>query len=88
MNKAQLIEAVARNLPSKAAAERAVNAVLDGIQQGLKKNRKVMLVGFGTFGVRQYKARIGRNPRTGKRIKVKKSRSVGFKASQVLRHAL
>ena len=86
MNKGDLIEAVAKDLKgSKAAAEKAVAAVIDNISKGLKKDKKVQLVGFGTFDVRKRKARRGRNPRTGEPITIKAGKSVGFKAGQVLK---
>lgn len=86
MNKGDLIEAVARDLKaSKAAAERAVAAVIDNISKGLKKDKKVQLVGFGTFDVRKRKPRKGRNPRTGEPITIKAGKSVGFKAGQALK---
>ena len=89
MNKGQLVEGVAKDLKaSKAAAERAVNAVLDNINKGLKKDKRVQLVGFGTFDVRKRKARKGRNPRTGEAIKIKASKSVGFKAGQALKNSI
>lgn len=85
MNKAQLVEAVAKGMDSKAAAERAVNAVLDGVRAGLKKDGKVQLVGFGSFSVRKRKARTGRNPQTGEKIKIKASKTVGFTPGQALK---
>ncbi len=84
MNKAELIDHVAANkdagLESKAAAERAVNAVIDGIKAGVKKSKdmKVQLVGFGSFSVKTRKARAGRNPQTGETIQIKASKTVGF----------
>lgn len=87
MNKGDLIEAVAKDLKaSKAAAERAVTAVIGNIAKGLKKDKKVQLVGFGTFDVRKRKPRKGRNPRTGEPITIKAGKSVGFKAGQVLKN--
>jgi DNA-binding protein HU-beta len=89
MNKGDLIEAVAKDLKgSKAAAERAVSAVINNIAKGLKKDKKVQLVGFGTFDVRKRKPRKGRNPRTGESITIKASKSVGFKAGQVLKSSV
>ncbi len=86
MNKADLIEVVAKDMKSsKAGAERAVNAVLNGIGKGLKKDKKVQLVGFGTFDVRMRKARMGRNPRTGAAIRIPPKKSVGFKAGKGLK---
>ena len=88
MNKGDLVAAVAKSMSSKAEAERAVNAVLVAIQKGLKKDKKVALVGFGTFAVKVRKARTGRNPRTGETIKIKKSKTVGFKAGQALKSSI
>ena len=89
MNKGDLVGAVAKDLKeSKAAAERAVNAVLDNMKKGLKKDKKVQLVGFGTFEVRKRKARKGRNPRTGEAITIKARKSVGFKAGQALKSSV
>lgn len=83
MNKQCLIEAVAKELDtSKAQGERAVDAVLSGIRSGLKKDKTVQLIGFGTFSVRKRKARNARNPQTGETIKVKASRTVGFKVGK------
>ena len=89
MNKQELVEAVASNkvagMESKASAERAVSAVLDGIEGGLKKDGMVQLIGFGTFVVKSRAARKGRNPATGAEIQIKASRTVGFKAGQALK---
>jgi DNA-binding protein HU-beta len=89
MNKGDLVVAVAKELKdSKAAAERAVNAVLANVKKGLKKDKKVQLVGFGTFEVRKRKARKGRNPRTGETITIKARKTVGFKAGQDLKNSV
>lgn len=86
MNKQELIESVANETGStKAAAERSVNAVFDSIKKSLKKNQEVQLVGFGTFGVRKRKARVGRNPQTGEAIKIKARKAVVFRPGQALR---
>ncbi|MEM7167110.1 MAG: HU family DNA-binding protein [Planctomycetota bacterium] len=83
MNKAELIEAVAKELDeSKAGAERAVNAIFNCVQKGVKKDKSCQIIGFGTFSVKKRKARTGRNPQTGETIKIKASKSVGFKPSQ------
>ena len=87
MNKGQLVEAVLASkagLPSKAAAEKAVNAVLETIKSGLKKDKKVQLVGFGTFSVKKRGARKVRNPRTQEMMKVKARRVVHFKPGKPL----
>jgi DNA-binding protein HU-beta len=89
MNKQELIDAILQDkqsgIETKAAAERAVNAVLDGIENGLKKDGNVQLIGFGTFAVKNRAARKGRNPSTGEEIKIKASRTVGFKAGAGLK---
>jgi len=86
MNKADLVDKVAAELDTTGAdAQRAVNAVLDCIKKGLKKDKSVSLVNFGTFEVRKRKARTGRNPRTGETIKIKASSSVGFRPGKALK---
>lgn len=89
MNKHELIVSVATELKtSKAAAENAVNAFIDCVKKGLKKDKSVQLVGFGTFTVKNRKARTGRNPRTGQSIQIKASKTVGFKAGKELKKSL
>lgn len=89
MNKAELVEAVAGELGcSKAAAERAVNSVLGGITRGLKGDREVVLVGFGSFQVKHRAARQGINPRTGQPIQIKASHRVAFRAGKDLKAQL
>lgn len=89
MNKAQLIEAMlgakGSEFESKAQAERSLNAVVDGIKEGIKKDGAVQLIGFGTFTVKKRAARKGRNPQTGEQIKIKASKVVGFKAGADLK---
>ena len=86
MNKAELVEAVSKDMSSsKAAAERAVNAVLKGVGKGLRKDKRVQLIGFGTFEVRKRKARMGRNPQTGETMRIPARNAVVFKASKALK---
>ncbi|MBN8710270.1 MAG: DNA-binding protein [Verrucomicrobia bacterium 61-8] len=86
MNKVALVEAVQKTLgTSKADAERAVNAVIDGIKLGVKKSKTVQLIGFGTFKVASRKARTGVNPKTGQKIKIKASKTVKFVAGKALK---
>ena len=73
---------------TKAGAGKAVAAVLDGIQGTLRKGGKVSLTGFGVFEVSHRPERQGRNPQTGKSIKIKASNSVKFKAGKGLREAV
>lgn len=90
MNKVALIESVQKSLGgiSKADAERAVNAVIDGIKSGIKKTKSVQLIGFGTFKVASRKARTGVNPKTGAKIKIKASKTVKFVAGKALKATL
>ena len=88
MNKAELVENIQGQFESKAKAERAVNAVIDAVKAGIKKDDKVQLVGFGTFTVKKRKARTGRNPQTGEAIKIKASKTVGFKPGKELKDTL
>ncbi|WP_411846598.1 HU family DNA-binding protein [Roseibacillus persicicus] len=91
MNKAELIEAVQKGMgadTTKRAAEEAVASVLDAIAKGVKKDKKVQIIGFGTFEVKKRAARMGRNPKTGEAMKIKASKSVGFKPSSTLKASL
>ena len=91
MNKAELVESVQKTLgkeTSKANAERALEAVIEGIKAGLKKGKPVQLVGFGTFKIAHRKARLGINPKTGEKIKIKASKSVKFSAGKDLKSKL
>lgn len=91
MNKAELVEAVQKTLgkeTSKALAERSVEAVIESIKTGLRKGKAVQLVGFGTFKVVNRKARMGINPKTGDKIKIKASKSVKFGAGKDLKSKL
>ena len=83
MNKAELVAEVQKSLgadTSKAAAERAIEAVLEGIKKGIKTSQSVQLIGFGTFSVTNRAAREGINPQTREKIQIKASKSVKFKA--------
>ena len=89
MNKVELIASVQKNLDSsKADAERAVNAVIDGIKLGIKKTKTVQLIGFGTFKIGNRKARLGVNPKTGQKIKIKASKTVKFSAGKAFKGSL
>lgn len=91
MNKAELTEAVLKNLgkeTSKKAAGEALEAVISAIASGIKKDKVVQIIGFGTFKVSQRAARKGRNPKTGETIKIKASKSVRFSASSALKGKL
>lgn len=89
MNKSELIDAIAKNADlSKAAAGRALDAVIGAVQQSLKKGNSVTLVGFGTFYVGKRAARTGRNPRTGATIKIKAAKVPKFRAGKALKDAI
>jgi nucleoid DNA-binding protein len=88
VNKAELIEAVAKETCTKVEAANAVNLVFDTIAKALKKGDSVTLVGFGTFVVRKRKARIGRNPQTGKEIKIPAKKVPAFKPGKELKNAV
>ncbi|MFW5747108.1 MAG: HU family DNA-binding protein [Nanoarchaeota archaeon] len=82
MNKAELVEFIANKTGfTKADAEAALNATLNGIMKGVKKE-DVQLVGFGTFRTVKTKARTGVNPQTGAKIKIPSKKVVKFKASK------
>lgn len=81
MNKAQLIDAIAAQAGlTKAGAKKALNATIGAVSGALKKGDRVALVGFGSFSVSQRSARTGRNPQTGKEIKIPAKKVVKFKA--------
>ena len=89
MNKTDLIDAVARRAEiSKADAARAVDAVIESITSWLKRGERVVLSGFGTFGVRKRVARRTRNPRTGAAVQIKAGRTPGFKSGKALKDAV
>ncbi|MCB1806755.1 MAG: HU family DNA-binding protein [Candidatus Competibacteraceae bacterium] len=89
MNKTELIAAVAESSEmSKASASKAVDATLSAITDALKAGDQVTLIGFGTFSVRKRAARTGRNPQTGKTMKIKASNVPAFKAGKGLRDAV
>ena len=89
MNKSELIEHIAKQADiSKAAATRALDALIGGVKASLKKNSSVSIVGFGTFAVSKRAARSGRNPRTGAAIKIKAAKVPKFRPGKALRDAL
>lgn len=86
MNKNELIESVVNSTDlKKKDAEAAVNTVLETITDTLAEGDKVTLIGFGTFEVRERKARKGRNPATGEEIDIPASKSPAFKAGKALK---
>ena len=86
MTKAELIEVMAAKAnTSKAATKRFLGAFTDAVSDALKAGDKVTLVGFGTFSVTERKARKGRNPQTGKEIKIAAGKAPKFKAGKGLK---
>jgi DNA-binding protein HU-beta len=85
MNKAELIDAIASGADlTKADAKKALDAFIDATSGALKKGDRVALVGFGSFSVASRSARTGRNPQTGKEIKIAAKKVVKFKAGSEL----
>lgn len=89
MNKTELISDVAGKANmTKKDVEKVLSALFSSIEEALKNQEKVQLVGFGTFEVRDRKARTGRNPQTGEEIKIPASRVPAFKAGKTLKDAV
>lgn len=86
MNKTELIAKVAEKSDlTKKDAEKAVKAVFEVISDSLAQDEKVQIIGFGTFEVRQRKAREGRNPRNNEPIQIEASKTPAFKAGKQLK---
>lgn len=89
MNKTELVAAMAEKSElSKKDAEAALKAFTATVSEELKKGEKVQLVGFGTFEVVKRAARTGKNPQTGKAIKIPASKAPKFKAGKSLKEAV
>ncbi len=89
MNKTNLIDAMAEDAGiSKAAAKKALESFLSNVESSLKKEERVSLVGFGSWSVSRRSAREGRNPQTGKTIKIAAKNVVKFKAGSDLQKAV
>ena len=89
MNKSELIEAITAEADlSKAAAGRALDAVISAVTGALKDGESVSLVGFGTFSVKARAARTGRNPQTGAAIQIAAANVPSFKAGKALKDAV
>ncbi len=89
MSKQELVEFIAAKAGlTKADATRALDATLEGVQTGLKKEGKVTLVGFGTFAAKKRAARNGINPLTKQAIKIPAKTAATFKAGSKLKDAL
>ncbi len=89
MNKTELVAAIAEKAElSKKDTEKALKAFVDVVTDELKKEEKVQLVGFGTFEVSKRSAREGRNPQTGKTMKIAACKAPKFKAGKALKDAV
>lgn len=85
MNKSELVAAVAEKAGmTKVDSAKAVNALVESISAELKKGEKVQILGFGTFSVNERPARVCRNPKTGKNVKVAAKNVAKFKAGKGL----
>ena len=88
MNKGDLIKELAKVVCTKKEAKAAVNTIFGAITKALKKGNKVTLIGFGTFSVTKRAARKGRNPQTGKEIKIAAKKVPAFKPGKELKDAV
>ena len=89
MTKEQIVAKMAKDAGiSKKAAAASLNSFVGAVTTELKKGKRVPLVGFGTFEVRKTKARMGRNPQTGKALKIPAGRRPAFKAGKALKDAV
>lgn len=86
MNKTELVVTVQNRLDiSKVEADRLVNAVLESVREGIKNDKSVQLIGFGTFSVVERKERTGINPQTKEPIQIDASKVVKFKPGKMLK---
>ena len=89
MNKSELVAAIAEKAElSKKDAEASLKAFTDVVAEELKKGEKIQLVGFGTFEVSERAARTGRNPQTGKEIKIAAKTVPAFSAGKKFKEAV
>lgn len=92
MTKAEFVDAVQKGAKgmtlSKRETEELVDCMFEVLSKSLKKDRRFVYPGFGTFSVRNRKARSGRNPRTGETIKIKASKTISFKPAPKLKNML
>ncbi|MCU0243112.1 MAG: HU family DNA-binding protein [Vicinamibacteria bacterium] len=89
MNKAELVTIIAKDASlTKTDVTKVLDALIDTVTRSLKKNERVTLVGFGTFGVSKRKARTGRNPQTLEPIKIAARRVPKFTAGKELKAAI
>ncbi|MCR5808918.1 MAG: HU family DNA-binding protein [Clostridiales bacterium] len=86
MTKLELVDVVSSKAEiTKVEAHKVLDAVIEAVNEGLAADGKVVIPGFGTFEVRTRTARVGRNPRTGEKIKIKASRVPAFKPGKAMK---
>ena len=93
MNKSELVDALSdKTGMTKADSAKVIDALFDTdggvIAEALQKGNRVQITGFGTFETKERKARTGRNPRTGETIKIKATKTPGFRAGKGLKDAV
>ena len=89
MNKGDLIDRVSVDAGiSKAQADRAIDSVMRGITDSLRKGERVTLVGFGTFSITQRRSRKGRNPQTSELMRIPATKSVRFASGKKLKEVI
>lgn len=89
MNKTQLVDSIAQSAGlTKEQAAKALNAFTDSVTGALQRGDDVVLVGFGTFSVKERAARTGRNPKTGETLEIAASKAPSFKAGKTLKDAV
>ena len=89
MNKSELVDSIAEKSGlNKTQAGDALNAVMESVGQALEAGDSISLVGFGTFSVKDRKARTGRNPQTGETIQIAAAKVPSFKAGKALKDAV
>jgi DNA-binding protein HU-beta len=89
MNKAELVEAIAKDAKiTKSQSQNALDSFVKNVQKSLKKGDKVTLVGFGTFSTSKRSARTGRNPQTGKPIKIPARKVARFAPGKALKDSV
>ena len=89
MNKAELVEAIAKDAKiTKSQAQDALDSFTKNVEKSLKKGKKVTLVGFGTFSTSKRAARTGRNPQTGKPIRIPARRVARFVPGKALKDSV
>ncbi|WP_227430113.1 HU family DNA-binding protein [Psychrobacter sp. I-STPA6b] len=89
MNKSELVDSIAEKSGlNKTQAAEALNAMMESVGEALESGDTVSLVGFGTFSVKERKARTGRNPKTGEPLPIPASKVPGFKAGKGLKDRL